>query len=699
MKLRTRLVYLNLGIIISVMISIVGYLLFINYSFSKESAIREIKLYTENKANNIEAVLDDALHETIGLGESIELMISSGNNNRESVINYLKKKLSSNNNYIDAWAIFDPNAFDSKDLINVGEQGSNSKGRFAPLINRDGDNFIIDYCKNIENNTYYDVPKKTGKVYISDPVIWNIKNEEVTCITLSQPIFKNGKFIGIAGFDISLEVLRDISDEVKFFDSGFGRLISNKGIVLAHPREDRLNKIGGEFTGGKNQQILDKINKGEAFINFSWSESIGYNVQKVYVPINFEHSDLKWSYSAIVPYNEMMAEAKKVLVITIILVMVGTAVMTFFIYWNSKYIVKTIHILSNVINRLAKYNLTYEEGHEANKLLKRKDETGDIARSLATMQNNFIKLIKQVQDVSGHVSASSEELTATSQQLASSSEEVSRTIDELAQGAMNQAQDTEVGASKITDLGQLINQNQIYMNDVDSSSNNVYILIDEGLKVIKELINKTRVSEQVTSEIFAIIEEASNSSDKIGKASGVIASIAEQTNLLALNAAIEAARAGEAGKGFAVVAEEIRKLAEQSTAYTKEIDNIVNELLVNSSGAVEKMEEVRRVVKKQIESVEKTEEKYNEISVAVNSTEGAIGKMSTSVKEMENKKTNILDVIQSLSAIAEEIAASSEEASASTQEQSDSIQEMANASSNLGQLAMELQQTISEFAI
>jgi methyl-accepting chemotaxis protein len=679
---------------------IMAYLMVNAHTNVKKERVKKIEIQTDNISKEIEEILNEASFNVKALSSTIITLKENEWINREVILKLLKNKLEQNTNYVYTWVILEPSAFNNQDSNYLNQLGTDSKGRFLPAWGRDEDKVVLEYDENnVDDENYYSMPKQTKKSYITDPTKFYLDGEEVTTIGFCEPIIVNGKFYGVAGIDISLKQLTLINSTVKLFDNGFGRLVNDKGTVLAHPNHNLVNKIGDEFEGDLGKEYLDRIHNGEKFMNTSLSTNTGQNVYKYYTPINFKDSKLKWSYTTIIPVKELMKDINHMINIMIIVTIIGIVIVGSILYFNSRYVVNSFVALSDIIIRLSTYNLTFDKNHKAIKYLKRKDETGKMANALATMQNNFIDLIIQVQNASNDVLASSKKITATAEQLAINSDEVSRSIDELARGGMDQAKDTEVGAQKINDLGDLIKQNQTYMYNVDNSSNNVNRLVDEGLDVINELTYKTKESGQVISEVFENIEKTNESSEKIRKTSEIIASIAEQTNLLALNAAIEAARAGTAGKGFAVVADEIRQLAEQSTYSTKQIDEVVNELLLNSSGTVKKIEEVKTVVNQQIKSVKETEEKYNEISVAVNSTEHAIDKMSTSAEMMENRKSKILDVIQSLSAISEENAASTEEASASTQEQAASIQEMANSSNNLTELSMELQQSISKFKI
>lgn len=332
-------------------------------------------------------------------------------------------------------------------------------------------------------------------------------------------------------------------------------------------------------------------------------------------------------------------------------------------------------------------------------VMKWKDENGELSRAIQKINNNLRELLRRIANTSEQVAASSEELTATSMQAATAAEEVAHTITEIARGAADQAESTTDGSEKLIRLGELIDRDKEHIGQLNTSTSEVSGFVKEGLAVVEDLAEKTVANGSATKVVSQSISKTNDSAGKIGEASNLIASIAEQTNLLALNAAIEAARAGEYGRGFAVVADEIRKLAEQSTKSTKEIDAIVSQLREDAAAAVKTMEESEHIVNAQENSVRLTGDKYRQISEAMLKTEEVVKILTDSSAMMENHKDQVQDVVQNLSAVAEENAASTEEASAAIEEQTASMEEISNASQGLSQLAQELQSLIGKFKV
>ncbi len=360
-------------------------------------------------------------------------------------------------------------------------------------------------------------------------------------------------------------------------------------------------------------------------------------------------------------------------------------------------LLKPIQSMTQIIDKFSKYDLTFQQNSISKKSLNRIDEIGIMTKAIIKMQESFVTILKNILTTSEQLAASSEELTSTSQQSSITADEVARAIQEIAQGAADQAKNTEEGAVHINQLGRLLDKDQQYIKELNSSAGKVDTLKNEGFEILKYLVDKTNESTKASEEIKNIIINTNDSAEKIVTASEMIKNIASQTNLLALNAAIEAARAGEAGRGFAVVADEIRKLAEQSNAFTEEIFVVIKELTNKTGIAVETMKEVGKIVESQTKSVEMTNEKFEGIATAIEKMKEVINGINQSGEEMETKQIQIISIIENLSAISEENAAGTQEASASVEEQTAAMAEIAHASEALAKLAEEMQIGISKF--
>ncbi|MDH8678999.1 methyl-accepting chemotaxis protein [Fusibacter bizertensis] len=653
-------------------------------------------------AGNIKNQLDLAMGNAKSIAESLSAMIISGNADRDLGNELIKEIFSSNENLIGGWVAFEENGFDGNDRTYINREGHDETGRFIPYWYRDGAKLEVEPLIGYDtpgDGDYYLVSKESGKPNILEPYVYTVGGKEILITSLSAPVIVNGRTVGVAGVDISLETMVAITNEMQIYKTGFGRLLSNKGTLLAHKDLTLIGTKGRDLEGEREIRIMGRIAKGEKFFEPYFSKQLNAETYNTFVPIEIKDTDIKWIFSAVVPTAEIYMSVNKLVFITLIAFLGSILVIGIIVYLISSAISNPITAITKLLSLQSQLDFTENKDAVITKYSGRADEIGQMIRASDEMQKNVREFVINTSSAAENIAASSQELSSSVIQSVSTAEEVSKTIEEIANGATDQAKETMDGSVSINWLGQMVESTIHLVEQITLATQNVEQLKNEGFVVLRDLEAKTEDNEKASLEVMEIVNATDASTHKIEAASDMIKSIADQTNLLALNAAIEAARAGEAGKGFAVVADEIRKLAEQSNRFANEIFEIIKELSFKTKSAVETMDYSMKINQSQVLSLNNTRDKFNGISFSIEEVARIILSLNQASQTMNNKKNEIIQVIENLSAISEENAAGTEEASASIEEQNATMHQIAGASENLAGIAEALQQFISKFKV
>lgn len=353
--------------------------------------------------------------------------------------------------------------------------------------------------------------------------------------------------------------------------------------------------------------------------------------------------------------------------------------------------------ITKIVLKIA--DLDFTEDPAQARLNRRGDESGAMSRASSRLREELANVVAAIKAQSLQLHQSAGELSTHAMDTAENVTQVDKAVQEIANGSTEQAHETQKATENIIMMGDMVEETNAEIEELRNEARTMRTAGEQASKTMQTL---DEINQQAIGSIEIIYDQThttNESAKKIREATNLITDIAEETNLLSLNASIEAARAGEQGRGFAVVAGQIQKLAEQSNASAKQIEDIINLLIHDSEEAVKTMDSVKTVMTEQSENVNKTTLIFSDVQESIAKTIEIIRTIVKKMEMLDGARTSVVNVVQNLSGIAQENAASTEETSASVTEVGNIVVEISENAEQLKKIADELEADMRIFKL
>lgn len=503
-----------------------------------------------------------------------------------------------------------------------------------------------------------------------------------------------GEYVTEGGLDVvSTPEVQDLLKEISINgkESSYAYVVDLDGTMLYHPIAE---KIGVSVENAVVKQMLADIRDGKpqetSVYEYDFRGAIKY--AGIY-------PDVEHGFLLIISADkaEITSDIQSILLKTLFSTLIAFVICVVIALFCSVIITKPIKEMAEIADRFSTLDLRDDDRRE--RIGQRRDEVGLLGRSIGGVREQFHAIVTEIKTQSNNIHTTAASLDEHTKETLNNIEQVERAVYEIAEGASSQAEDTQKATENVIRMGNMVEDTNQEVENLYLYANAMKQSGDDASKTLSDLEEINHKAKESIDLIYQQTNTTNESALKIREATELITFIAEQTNLLSLNASIEAARAGEQGRGFAVVASQIQKLAEQSNESARQIGEIITLLISDSGKAVDTMNEVMEIMEVQNKNIHQMGRQFEQLFVAIDKSNRGVGNIADRTKSLDEARVNVVDIVQNLTAIAEENAAGTQETSASVTEVNDIVSQISENVNQLRRIAEELEHRMEIFRL
>ncbi|MFP4555524.1 MAG: cache domain-containing protein [Bacteroidales bacterium] len=344
-------------------------------STARQAAYKNITELNNAQTDHYASLIEDGLNNDMALARTLSKALQEYDQLpfedwRELIMGMYKQVMIANP-HIDA-------IWDSWELSHIDPEWDKPHGRWLHIYYREQFKLLSKYEKRSLDGdpAAYAAIKKGGKEAIIEPYLSTLQKGGFMT-SLTSPIIKNGKFIGVIGVDLFLGQLQDLISGIKTHEDGAAFLLSNNGTFVAHPDTSifskSINDVYPELSS--NHNIVKRIKKGEKFA-VTHTNNLGEKLYFNFSPIEIGHTTTPWSMGLMVPENTILEDANRNFNIGMLVGIVGIILLVTIIFLLANNLTKPIKRITTLLTDLSKgkidesMHISLNTGDEISKMAK-----------------------------------------------------------------------------------------------------------------------------------------------------------------------------------------------------------------------------------------------------------------------------------------------------------------------------------------